>query len=132
MSRTFSFVAILLVMAAGMYIYMKQIKAVSPGGVAGATANPQATIDLAGVKRDLLQFAKAEQQHLATDGKYVTIDEMRSNGDTGLPNDSRGPFQYSIEASSTTFTVTATYTGAPTAGVPKTMRVGPEMNISTE
>jgi hypothetical protein len=132
MSRTFSFVALLLVMVAGMYIYMKQMKAVSPGGVGGATAKPQATIDLVGVRRDLLQFAKAEQQHFATDGKYVTINEMRSAGDTGLPGDGRGPFQYSIDAGSSTFTVTATYTGGPVEGVPKVMRVGPEMSITTE
>lgn len=132
MSRTFSFIALLLVVVVGMYIYMKQIKAVSPGGVSGATANPQATIDIAGVKRDLLQFAKAEQQHLAMDGKYLTIDEMRSAGDTGLPGDSRGPFQYSIETSGSAFTVTATYTGVPIEGVPKQMRVGPDMNIATQ
>ena len=132
MSRTLSFVALLLVMAAGTYIYMKQMKAVSPGGTEGATANPQATIDLAGVKRDLLQFAKAEQQHLATDGKYLSMDEMRSAGDTGLPGDGRGPFQYSIDASSSTFTVTATYTGGPVEGVPRVMRVGPDMSITSE
>lgn len=132
MSRAFSFVALLLVMVAGTYIYVKQMKAVSPGGVDGATANPRATIDLAGVKRDLLQFAKAEQQHFATDGKYLSLDEMRSAGDTGLPADGRGPFRYSIDASSSTFTVTATYTGGPIDGVPKLMRVGPEMSITTE
>ena len=132
MSRTFGFIAILLVMAAGMYIYMNQVKAVSPGGVEGSTANPKATIDLAGVKNDILQFAKAEQQHLASDGKYLTLDEMRSAGDSGLPKDSRGPFQYSIDASASTFTVTATYTGGPIDGVPKVMRVGPDMNISME
>ncbi len=128
MSRTFSFLALLIVVAAGMYIYMKQTQAVSPAG----TANPQATIDLAGVKRDLLQFAKAEQQHLATDGRYFSLEEMRSGGDTGLPNDSRGPFQYSVEASGTSFTATATYSGPPMTGVPKVMRIGPDMQVSSE
>ena len=132
MSRVFSFVAVLIVVAAGMYIYMQQTKAVSPGGVDGNTANPRATIDLVGVKNDMLQFAKAEQQHLASDGKYLSLEEMRSGGDTGLPADSRGPFTYSIDADGTTFTVTATYNGAPTAGVPQTLHVGPEMRISTE
>ncbi len=131
MSRVFSFVAVILVLGAGMYIYMQQTKAVSQAGVEGNTANPRATIDLVGVKNDLLQFAKAEQQHFASDGKYVSLEEMRSGGDTGLPGDSRGPFVYSIDASSSTFTVTATYTGT-LDGVPKTLRVGPEMNISSE
>ncbi len=132
MSRTFSFLALLIVVAAGMYIYMKQTQAVSPAGVEGNTANPQATIDLAGVKRDLQQFAKAEQQHLASEGKYLSLEEMRAGGDTGLPNDSRGPFRYSIEATGTNFTVTATYSGPPIAGVPKAMRIGPDMQISSD
>jgi len=132
MSRTFSFIAVLLVVAVGMYIYMKQMKAVSPAGVEGATANPRATVDLAGVKNDMLQFARAEQQHFASEGKYLTLDEMRSAGDTGLPGDSRGPFRYSIDASSSTFTVNATYTGGPIEGVPRQMHVGPEMSISME
>ncbi len=132
MSRLFSFVAVLIVVAAGMYIYMQQIKGVSPAGVEGSTANPRATIDLVGVKNDLLQFARAEQQHLASDGKYLSLQEMRAAGDTGLPADSRGPFTYSIDAGSTTFTVTATYNGTPTEGVPKALHVGPEMSISTE
>jgi hypothetical protein len=132
MSRVFSFIAVILVAGAGMYIYMQQTKAVSQTGVEGGTANPRATIDLAGVKNDLLQFARAEQQHFATEGKYVSLDDMRMAGDTGLPRDSRGPFVYSIDASATTFTVTATYNGGALEGVPKTMHVGPEMSISSE
>lgn len=132
MSRTFSFIAILLVVGAGMYIYMNQVKAVSPAGVEGSTANPRATIDLAGVKNDILQYARVEQQHLASEGKYLSMDELRAGGDSGLPRDSRGPFQYSIDASASSFTVTATYNGVPTEGVPKVLRVGPDMNISME
>ena len=132
MSRVFRFIAILIVVAAGMYIYMQQTKAVSPGGVEGNTANPRATIDLAGVKNDLLQFARAEQQHQASDGKYLSLGELRSAGDTGIPADSRGPFTYSIDADSSTFTVTATYNGPPTEGVPKALHVGPDMRISAE
>lgn len=132
MSRIFSFIAVLIVAGAGMYIYMQQAKAVSPAGVEGSTANPRSTIDLAGVKNDLLQFARAEQQHMASEGKYLSLDEMRSAGDTGLPADSRGPFTYSIDAASSSFTVTATYNGPAVEGVPKTMQVGPEMSITTE
>ncbi len=132
MSRTFGFVAVLIVLAAGMYIYMQQMKAVSPAGVGGNTANPRGTIDVAGVKNDLLQFARAEQQHIASDGKYLSLEELRAAGDTGLPSDSRGPFTYSIDSDATTFTVTATYNGPASEGVPRALHVGPEMRISTE
>lgn len=125
----FGFISLIIVMAAGMFIYTRQIKSVAPEG---STPSPKATIDLQGVRRDLLQFAKAEQQHLAMDGHYVSLDELRSGGDTGLPNDSRENFQYSIEVSTGSFMVTATYAGPPIDGVPKTMRIGPEMTISSE
>ena len=132
MSRIFSFIAILIVAGAGMYIYLQQTKAVSPGGVAGNTANPRATIDLVGVKNDMLQFARAEQQHFASEGKYLTLDEMRAAGDTGIPGYGRGPFQYSIDASATTFTVHATMSGPAIEGVPKALHLGPDMSISSE
>ena len=132
MSRALGFIAVLIVAAAAMYIYMQQAKMVSPAGVEGKTANPRATIDLAGVKNDLLQFARAEQQHFASEGKYLSMEDMRAAGDTGLPSDSRGPFQYSIDASTSSFTVTATYNGGPIEGVPKALHVGPEMSISSE
>lgn len=132
MSRTFSFLAVLLVAAAGMYIYMNQMKSLSPKGLQGGAAGVQATVDIAAVKRDILQFARAEQQHLATDGRYFTIEEMRTAGDTGLPADSRGPFHYSIETAGSTFTVVATYTGVAMDGVPRRMLVGPDTNVAME
>lgn len=132
MSRAFSFIGIIIVMAVGMFIYSRQLKSVSPSGMEGSTANPRATIDLQGVRRDLIQFAKVEQQHLATDGHYISLDDMRSAGDTGLPADSRANFNYSVDVGSNTFTVTATYAGPPIDGVPKVMKIGPEMSISTE
>jgi hypothetical protein len=69
---------------------------------------------------------------MASDGRYLSLEEMRSAGDTGLPAGSRGPFTYSVEASSTSFTVTATYSGSPVEGVPRSLHVGPEMSISSE
>jgi len=129
MSRAFGFIAVLIVVAAAMYIYMQQLKSVSPKG---AGAAPQMTLDLIGVRNDLLQFARDEQQHLATDGHYVTLDEMRAAGDTGLPNASRGPYVYSIDVTSDSFTATATYQGTPPQGVPHVLTIGPESTISSE
>ncbi len=129
MSRVFGFIAVLIVAAAGMYIYMQQVKSVSPKGTGAA---PQMTIDLMGVRSDLLQFARDEQQHLATDGHYVSLADMRANGDTGLPNDSRGPYVYAVEVSGNSFTATATYQGTPPQGVPRVLTIGPENTISSE
>jgi hypothetical protein len=128
MSRAFSFIALIMVAALGMYLYMRQAQAVSPA----PASNPAATVNLAAVQQDLLQIARAEQQHLATAGHYLILQEMRAAGDTGLPPDSRGPYNYAVEISGNSFTVTATYSGPPSAGAPQLLRTGPQMSISSE
>lgn len=128
MGRALGFVSLLIVLAIGAYIYTQQIKAVSPAG----SVDPKATVNLVGVQGDLLTFAKVEQQHFASDGRYFTIPEMRNAGDTAIPADSRGPYVYSIDTRETTFTATATYQGIPPSGVPRVMRVGPDSSITTE
>lgn len=128
MARAFSFLALLAVAAAGLYIYMRQSQGVSP--TPGST--PTATVNLVGVQQDLLRIARAEQQHLASDGHYLTLAQMRAAGDTGLPADSRGPYTYSVEVSSSSFTATASYSGPPEMGAPRALHVGPEMTISSE
>ena len=128
MSRAFSFVALIIVAGLGSYLYMRQAQAVSPV----PNSNPAATVNLAAVQQELLQIARAEQQHLASDGRYLTLQEVRAAGDTGLPSDSRGPYSYSVEISENSFTVTATYSGPPNTGVPRRLRTGPQMTISSE
>ena len=128
MSRAFSFIALIIVVAAGMYFYMRQAQGVSPD----PASNPAATVNLVGVQQNLLRFARAEQQHLASDGRYFTLAEMRAAGDTGLPSDSRAEYVYSIEVSGNSFTATAVYSGPPTPGVPRVLRIGPAMAISSE
>jgi len=128
MSRAFSFVALIIVAGLGSYLYMRQAQAVSPT----SASNPGATANLAAVQQGLLQIARVEQQHLALDGRYLTLQEMRNAGDTGLPSDAHGPYSYSVEISANSFTVTATYSGPPDAGVPRRLSVGPQMIISSE
>ena len=128
MSRAFSFISLIVVAALGSYLYMRQAQAVSPA----PASNPAATVNLVAVQQDLLQIARAEQQHLASDGHYLSLQEMRAAGDTGLPPDSRGPYSYSVEVSGNSFTVTASYSGPPNAGLPRLLRTGPQMTMSSE
>jgi hypothetical protein len=128
MSRVFSFVALIIVAGFGTYLFMRQAQAVSPA----PGSNPTATVNLVAVQQDLLQIARAEQQHIASDGHYLTLQELRAAGDTGLPPDSRVPYNYSVEVSGNSFSVTATYSGPPNAGVPRLLRTGPQMTISSE
>ena len=129
MGRALGFVGLLIVMAIGVYIYSKQVTAVSP---AGAPAGPRATIDLVGVKNDLLAIANAERSHFALDGKYVSLDDLRSNNELSMPTPGRGPYQYSVEVTSSGFRAVATYSGAPGTGVPQTLSVDETMQVKTE
>jgi hypothetical protein len=128
MSRAFGFIALIVVSALGTYLYMRQAQVLSPA----PGSNPAATVSLAVVQQDLLQIARIEQQHLAADGHYLTLQEMRAAADTGLPPESRGPYNYSVEISENSFTVTATYSGPPNTGLPRRLRIGPEMTITSE
>lgn len=129
MKNVFGVVGIVLTVGIVLYIASTQLKTITPGG--GATpADPKSTINLQGVKNDLVQFSKVEQQHLASDGHYVSMSEL--SGDTGIPASTRGPFSYDIEVNGNSFKVTATYQGTPPPGVPKTMSIGPEGSISQE
>ncbi len=129
MKNAFGLVSIVFVVGIVLYIASTQLKTVTPGGGA-VPADPKSTINLQGVKNDLIQFQNVEQQHLASDGHYVSMSEL--SGDTGIPGSSRGPYTYDIDVDGTTFKVTATYQGDPPPGVPKTMSIGPAGSISQE
>ena len=129
MSRSLGFIGLLIVLGIGAYLYMRQTQAVTPGGSA---ATPRSTIDVAGVKNDLIALANAERRHFAAEGKYVSIDELRSSGDISMPSNSRGPYSYSAETSDTGFRITATYSGPPDAGVPRTLSIDETMQVKTE
>lgn len=120
MSRAFGFIGILIALAIGAYIYSKQIQATSPGN---AAHNPRVTIDTVAVKNDLVALAEAERRHLAADGKYVSLDELRSNGDISLRQNSRGSYVYNADFTDTTFHITATYQGPDNPGVPRSFSI---------
>jgi hypothetical protein len=89
------------------------------------------TIDTAGVKNDLVAIANAERRRFASDGKYVEIGDLISNGDISMQQPSRGPFAYTSSVSDTGFTITATYSG-PDSNRPKTMSIDQNMQISAQ
>ena len=127
MSRSFGFIALILVAGVVTYLYMKNTVAVSPGENPQAT--PKATIDITGVKNDLNAIAQAERRYWATNSKYVSIDDLRSNGDISMPANGRGAYQYTSDYSDNAFRITATYQGIPVAGVPHSLSIDQEMTI---
>jgi uncharacterized protein (UPF0333 family) len=127
MSRSFGFIALILTAGIVMYLYMKNTVAVSPG--ADGKATPQATIDIVGVKNDLNAIAQAERRYWATNSKYVSIDDLRTNGDISMQSNARGSYQYSADYSDNAFRITATYSGEPIAGIPHSLNIDQNMEI---
>jgi hypothetical protein len=129
MSRVFGLLGTLIVLAVGMYIYKQQIIATSAPG--GAAANPRGTVDVIGVRNDLMAIAQAERRHYASNGKYVSIDELISSGELSMQKPGRAQFNYTADVDDSGFRITADYTG-DVAGVPKSMSVDQNLEFKTE
>lgn len=127
MSRLAGFLGLIIVLAAGAYIYTRQMQSENPGG----SANPLARVEVTGIKRDLMNIARAERSYSVAHSGYASLDALRSSGDLSLGSDSRGPYTYSAEVSDTSFRIVATYTGAD-PGMPKTISIDQTMTITQE
>jgi hypothetical protein len=128
MSRAFGFLTLIIVVAVGAYVYMRQTQSALTAG----TSSPTATVDLMGVRNDLLAIAQAERSHAATNGGYVSIDELRSRGELSMSRSNRGPYSYSAEVGESGFRIVATYSGPENSGMPKTLSINESMEISQE
>jgi hypothetical protein len=125
MGRALGFIGLLIAVAIGAFLYSKQAQSL-PGG-----SSPKTTIDVVGVRNDLMVIANAERRRLASDGKYVSLDELRANNDISMPSNSRGPYSYSVETGDNTFRVTAIYSGSDPSA-PHSISVDQTMQVTTE
>jgi hypothetical protein len=128
MGRAFGFLTLIVVVAAGAYIYMRQTQGVMTAG----TSRPTATVDLIGVRNDLLAIAQAERTHAASQGTFVSIDALRSQGELTMERNNRGPYNYTAEISDSSFRIMATYSGPENSGMPKTLSIDQTMQISQQ
>jgi hypothetical protein len=128
MGRVLSFVGLIIVVAVGSYIYMRQTQSVMTAG----TSNPTATVDLIGVRNDLLNIAQAERAYCATNGKYLPLDELRSQGALTMNRSNRGPYSYSADVTDSSFRIVATYNGPASSGMPKSLSVDESMVVQEE
>jgi len=128
MGRVFGLIGLLIALAIGWHVYTQQMETSSR---AAGAATPKAAIDVTGVRNDLLVFASAEKQQFALEGKYLTLDELRSKG-TSVPQDRRGPYVYSADVGATSFRISATYDGPQGTGAPKLLTIGENMQVETQ
>jgi hypothetical protein len=127
MGRAFGFLSVVIVMAVGMYLYSKQVQ--SSSAPAGAN-NPKATINITGVRTDLMSIASAERRYLASEGKYASFDELISNNYITVARQ-RPPYTYEIQLSGSGFRVIATRSADDTSGTPAQLSVDENMEFQS-
>jgi hypothetical protein len=124
MSRAFGFVSLIVVVGIVMYLFLGQTQSVTPEGTV-----PSTTIDLTGVRNDLMAIANAERRYFALNASYASLDELAANGDIEIPT--RSHYSYSAETSDTGFRIIATYSGTDPKA-PPVISVDETMTLSNE
>jgi hypothetical protein len=124
MGRLFGFLSIVIVLAAGMYIYSQQLKSAS---AVGGQSTPTGAINITGVRSDLVSLASAERNYFAKEGKYASLDDLISEKYVTIQG-SRPPYSYDISTTSSGFQVTATR-GTP--GSPAKIWVDENMQVQS-
>ncbi|MGA9570773.1 MAG: hypothetical protein WBS17_11835 [Candidatus Acidiferrales bacterium] len=92
------------------------------------SGTPAQTIDIVGVKNDLLGIAQAERAHQAEHGSYASLDELISSGELTMTRSGRNGYTYSVEISDQSFRAiahcpTATFPGCSNYAVDQSMEV---------
>lgn len=97
-------------------------------GPAGAQP-PAETIDVVGVKSDLLSIAQAERMYLASHGSYASVDDLQHDGSLTFSGANRRGYSYTAEVDDGQhFKITAVpaepaKAGWPTLTIDETMQV---------
>lgn len=65
-------------------------------GPKGATP-PKETIDIVGVKSDLIAIGQAERYYLATKGAYGTVDQLTQDGDITFSGANRRGYNFTAD-----------------------------------
>lgn len=124
MRGTLGFLSLVITVGIGMYIYSQQAQSVSGSA---PNANPETTVNVIGVKNDLIAIANAERQYNADQGHYASLDELTSSRYLTISR-GRPPYTYNVETSGGSFRVTAD-TSAP--GAPPHLWIDDSMVVQT-
>ena len=94
------------------------------------TGTPAQTIDIVGVKNDLVGIAQAERAHQVMQGSYTSLDALISSGELTMKQTGRNGYTYSVETTDQSFRAiahcpTATFPGCSNYAVDQSMEVQP-------
>jgi Tfp pilus assembly protein PilE len=124
MGRGFGLIMLVVVVAVAGYLYTRQAQSVTSVG-----SNPQTTVDVTAVRNDLIAIANAERNYFASNGKYASLDELRTSGDLTIRT--RPNYSYSAQTTDSTFKIIAVYSG-PDPKAPKRITVDETMAVTME
>jgi len=127
MRSVMGLLGLVMALAIGLFIYRSYF-AGSSGDLTMGTNNPRAAADITGVKNDLLSMAQAERAFQALNGRYATLEELRSSETLQVdPARGRQGYTYSADVSDRHFSITAAYSGPatdmPTLSIDETMQI---------
>ena len=127
MRSTGSLIGLIVVLVISGLIYKNYFAQTQSAG----TGTPAQTIDVVGVKNDLIGIAQAERNYQVQHDSYASsVDELVSSGAMTLTKPGREGYTYSIETSGESFRViahcpSATFPGCTNYAVDQTMEVQP-------
>jgi hypothetical protein len=124
MRGAFGLLSLIVAVAIGMFIYSRQAQSVSGSA---PNANPETTINVFGVKNDLIAIANAERAFNADQGRYASLEELTSGKYMTIRSE-RPPYAYSVDVTGSSFRVNAE-TSAP--GAPPHLWVDESMVVQS-
>jgi len=94
------------------------------------TATPKQTIDVVGVKNDLIAIAQAERTYQAEHNSYGSLEDLTSSGTMNMLRPGRAGYTYEVEAASDSFRAIAhcpavTMPGCTSYAIDQTMEIQP-------
>jgi hypothetical protein len=101
-------VALLVGLLGGLFLYRTYLT--QPPAVAGETApaaTPAQTINIIGVRSDLLSIAEAERAYQAEHSSIASLDELVSGGELSMKMSGRDGYKYEVEPAGEGFHVVA-------------------------
>jgi len=107
------FAGILVVLVLALLIYKFYF---TSGQAALGPAGPVQTIDVIGVKNDLISMAQAERIYQAEHNTYGSLDDLVSSGAMAYKKTGRQGYTYDGDASTDSFRIVARCTDPPLPG----------------
>lgn len=95
--------SLLVVALIAAFIYKSYLSQSQTPGI----ATPIQTIDVVGVKNDLLSIAQAERMYLAEHGSYASLSDLTTSGAMSLAKTGRDGYTYEVQTAAESFHVFA-------------------------